>query len=105
VSDEPQFPEPTPLDAGRSWTAAFDSYNERTLDLYYIITLHEGGRPVARFMAELFPSWDVVDWAAARHRESLRRAIHEVAASGRTNTAYRGWRPNSLALDGPLPLS
>lgn len=104
-SDVPQFPERTPIDAGRSWTAAFDSYDERKLDLYYVVTLHEGDRPVARFVVCVFPWWNVEDWCDPAFRDHLRKDLHDAAATGRTNTAYEGSVAGWMAAGGRMPLS
>ena len=91
----PQFAERIPIDATRSWTAEFESFNERTLDLYYIVTVHDGVRPAATFIAEVFPWWSVEKWDDPAFVGRLRDALHEVAVTGRSNTAYRGYRPGT----------
>lgn len=47
----PRFAEPVVIDATRSWTATFDSYDQRNDNTYYIVTLMEAGREPRRFMA------------------------------------------------------
>lgn len=86
----PEFPEPTPLDTQRSWTAAFESYDQRNEDVYYVITLHEGGREVGRFIVEVFPHWAGDDWSVPEFEEGMRKALHVLAAAGKTNTSYIG---------------
>lgn len=80
MSDEfPQFEAQTPLSSTRSWTARFDSYNERTEDCYYVITIHEGSEPVARFMV-----------VVPADLPTLLSSLQELAAGGLSNTPYRG---------------
>ena len=86
----PKFATPTPLDAQRTWTAAFDSYDQRNDDLYYVISIHEAGREVTRFMVQLFPSWAGEDWAEPAFTEGLRAELQKHAAAGKTNTTYTG---------------
>ena len=38
------------LDGNRSWSATFDSFDQRTDDCYYVMTLQQSGRETARFM-------------------------------------------------------
>lgn len=42
-----------PLDDGRSWSATFDSWDERTDSAYYLVTLSDGGQAVATLMAHV----------------------------------------------------
>ena len=86
----PEFPEPTPLDTQRTWTAAFESYDQRKENVYYVITLHEGGREVGRFIVEIFPSWAGEDWSGPEFKEGLQKELHVLAAAGKTNTSYTG---------------
>jgi hypothetical protein len=94
----PGFTERVPIDAARSWTATFDSYNERTLDLYFIITTYEGDSAVGRFMASVIPLWSVESWDDPAYTADLRNALHAIAVAGHPNTEYRGWRPGALEL-------
>jgi hypothetical protein len=84
----PRFDEPTPLDATRSWTARFESYDQRNDDAYYIVTTHAAGRPTDRFMAQVMVA--VEDWTTPEFVDLVRRQLHAVAAAGRPNTDYRG---------------
>jgi len=86
----PAFDEPTPIDADRSWTAAFDSYDQRNEDAYYRATILDGDREIAHLMVviSLYPAGD--DWRGPGFIELLRRGIHEVVVSGESNTTYRG---------------
>lgn len=35
---------------GRAWSGTFDSYNQRTDEAYYFITIHEAGGDLPRFL-------------------------------------------------------
>ena len=86
----PQFSEKVPIDHTRSWTAVFESFDERKLDLYYIVTLYEEGKQADRFIVCVFPWWAGEDWADPTATCHLQEAIHAVAVTGRTNTDYKG---------------
>lgn len=86
----PAFAEPTALDVRRSWTAAFDSYDQRTDDAYYAVMLHEDGRAAAAFMARVDLSWAGEDWTGPGFADRLKRDLHDVALRGETNTTYAG---------------
>ncbi|GGM85778.1 hypothetical protein ACFFX1_29560 [Dactylosporangium sucinum] len=79
----PDFTTPDPLDGHRSWTARFDSFNQRTDDLYYVVSIHEDGRVVRRFVVNVWP------W------EDLAAALRRLAAGGVTNTDYPGYNLGS----------
>jgi len=81
---------PVPVDEGRAWLAVFDSYDPRTYDLYYIVTLLERGVPAARFVAAVFPYWDPEHWDHPAHVARLHAALRDAALAGRTNTSYAG---------------
>jgi hypothetical protein len=82
----PAFSEPTPIDAKRSWTATFDSYDQRNEDCYYVVTLSTG----ERFMVQVALYWAGDDWSGPGFAERLKQEIHKVAATGKTNTSYTG---------------
>lgn len=86
----PAFRDRSALDATRSWTAAFESWDQRKDDVYYVITLYEGEAAVARFMAQVSPPWVGERWDAPAYLERLRAELHAVAARGQGNTDYRG---------------
>lgn len=75
----PQFNEPT-------WSAKFDSYDQRNDDVYYIITLPDG----KRFMAQVSVAWAGDDWTTPEFTERLRKELERIAATGTTNTTHRG---------------
>jgi hypothetical protein len=90
----PRFDDPIPLDADRSWTATFDSYDQRNDDIYYVVTItgRDGSR--TRLVATTWPSWVGDDWTVPEFLPGLRRALHDVAARGESNTTYRpSWLP------------
>jgi hypothetical protein len=86
----PRFDEPTAIDERRSWTAVFESYDQRNEDIYYVVALAEDGREVARFMVRADQSRTGDDWTGPDFVEDLRRDLHRVAVTGRTNTGYTG---------------
>jgi hypothetical protein len=86
----PPYQEPTAIDARRSWTATFDSYDQRNDDVYYVVTVHEAGREAARFMVQVGLYWAGDDWTVPGFVERLTQELHKVAATGKTNTSYTG---------------
>lgn len=85
----PEFSEPVALADGRRWTAAFDSYDQRNEDVYYVITLHADGEPV-RFMAQAPLYWAGEDWSTPEFRTRLESELALVAKQGQSNTPYAG---------------
>jgi hypothetical protein len=86
----PQFNAPVTIDAQRSWTATFDSYDQRNDDVYYLVTLREDGREVARFMVQVGLYWAGDDWTGPGFAGRLHDELHKVAVTGKTNTSYTG---------------
>jgi endonuclease YncB( thermonuclease family) len=86
----PQFREPMPIDTQRSWTATFDSYDQRNDDVYYVVTIREGGTDVARFMVQVGLYWAGNDWTGPGFIKRLHQELHKVAVTGKTNTSYTG---------------
>lgn len=86
----PVFDELMVIDASRSWTAAFDSYDQRNDNCYYIITLHESGKPSRRFMAQIDVGWAGSNWTIPSFAARLRDRIGWVARAGVSNTSYSG---------------
>jgi len=86
----PEFSEPTAIDETRSWTATYDSYDQRHDVSYYTVTISEGGHQVGRIMAEvfMFPAGD--DWGTAEFVPYMHKEIHKIATEGTSNTEYRG---------------
>lgn len=86
----PAFPEAAAIDASRSWTATFDSYDQRNDNCYYIVTLLESGKEPRRFMAQVDVGWAGDVWTAPEFAARLRERIGWVARDGATNTSYSG---------------
>ncbi|GIH29385.1 hypothetical protein Aph01nite_76950 [Acrocarpospora phusangensis] len=86
----PEFCESTAIDASTSWTATFESYNQRLDDVYYVVTRREGTQPVTSFIVQVGLHWAGDDWRGPGFVQRLHRYIHEIAATGRTNTDYIG---------------
>jgi hypothetical protein len=86
----PDFFEPTPIDTSRSWTATFDSYDQRNDHAYYVVALCEDGAEVARFIVQVWLSPAGDDWTEPIFVPWLRDEIQRVAAAGKTNTSYTG---------------
>jgi hypothetical protein len=86
--DSPRFDSPQLLADGRTWTAKFDTFNERTYDIYYIIHVTGLDGSDTRIVAQL--SWDdgkpTDDDAAA-----IERALANIAETGVTNTTNQGY--------------
>lgn len=79
-----------PLDGGRTWSAKFDSYDQRNEDCYYLVTIHEGDRVVGSFMVQAGTEFAGDDWTGPAFLEELRKRLARVAATGQTNTTYTG---------------
>ncbi len=92
----PGFPDRNPIEGGRAWTAVFDSYDQRNDDCYYLVTLFDGESVVSQLMAQVGMWWAGDDWTSAEFLERLRKEIHSVAATGKSNTEYRGSLAGSL---------
>jgi len=79
----PSFPEPTPLDDGSSWSAALESWDERTGNVYYVLLRHEADGTVTQLMARTHE-------IPAGSLPHLTAALTRVAESKESNTDYRG---------------
>ena len=86
----PCFSEPMVIDPSRSWTAKFDSYDQRNDNCYYIVTLLESGREPRRFMAQVDVGWAGSDWTGPEFAARLRDRVDWVAREGAANTSYSG---------------
>ncbi|MBO3749501.1 hypothetical protein J5X84_25775 [Streptosporangiaceae bacterium NEAU-GS5] len=87
----PEFTSPTEIDAQRSWTAEFESYDQRHDDVYYIVTIVSGSESGdnLQLMAQIALWWAGDDWSGPEFAQCLHRAIH-VVATGESNTTYQG---------------
>jgi hypothetical protein len=89
-SEWPSF-EGVPLEGAKTWSASFDSYDQRTDDCYYLVTLFEEGRELARFMVVVFLAG--VNGGADSSTALAERLREELARHARTmksNTDYIG---------------
>jgi len=75
-----------PLVDGRTWSATFESYDERHDDVYYVVTLSDG----TDLMAQCSATFSSDAWIETEVRDTLRERIGRVAATGKSNTDYRG---------------
>ncbi|MFT3697788.1 MAG: hypothetical protein QM831_31905 [Kofleriaceae bacterium] len=80
----PRFADPQPLADGRTWTARLESYDQHYENIYYWITITETGVAAPPFIGQLSAPYENI-------RESLREGLAGIAASGVTNTEYRGY--------------
>ena len=87
--DWPQFSTPVTLPDGRSFTATFDSYDQRHEECYYRVTLGEG-ESASAFIAQVGTEWAGDDWSTPEFTAQLLDGIRRVAATGRSNTSYEG---------------
>jgi hypothetical protein len=86
----PEFSTQQPLDGGRSWTAAFDSYDQYRENCYYLVRIFDGEQWVDEFMACVDTTWMGDDWTVPTWLPELTARIAGIAASGKTNTDWRG---------------
>lgn len=86
----PQFLRPTRLGDGRSWTAVFDSFDQRNDDVYYYLTISEAGRDPSAFFARVSVPPEGEGAGGPALRALLREELHRLAESGRANTDYNG---------------
>jgi nucleoside-specific outer membrane channel protein Tsx len=84
----PQFSIPNSLKEGKSWTAVFDSYDQRNENCFYSITIHKKDTEPISFMGCLDYTWAVDGMSDAEIENGLRTRLAEVAQSGKTNTNY-----------------
>ena len=75
-----------PLGEGRTWAAAFDSYDQVRDIVFYVVTLGDG----TSFMVKIDLGWaaTIADWAGTELTDGLRKRLAEVAATGQTNTTH-----------------
>jgi hypothetical protein len=86
VSDPwPEFTN-EPIYGDRTWSATFDSYDQRNEDCYYVITLSDG----TAFMAQVSATFSTDQWIESEVTATLRARLGQVAETGKSNTTYRG---------------
>jgi hypothetical protein len=86
----PQFHERIQIDGTRSWTADFDSYDQKNDDCYYRVTIWEGDRDMAPFHVVVALDWACDDWTGPGFVARLRDELQKVARDGKPNTTYDG---------------
>jgi hypothetical protein len=84
-TDWPEFANEK-LDDGRRWSATFDSYDQRKDTVYYVVTLSDG----TSFMVAVSALLSTEQWNDEEARTTLGARLGRVAATGQTNTSYRG---------------
>ena len=87
------FETPQLLADALSWTAEYDSFDQRHNDVYFGIVLWRGGQEVDRFMVvvdEYVGKWDGQQrrFDATRARDHYRERLSAAAASGASNTEH-----------------
>ncbi len=83
----PQFDQPEALDDGRSWTARFESFDQRNDDVYYTVQLIADGA-TSSFLAKL--SYLGQDQDSDALATDFAGQLRDVATTGKTNTDYVG---------------
>jgi hypothetical protein len=91
----PAFDEPVVIGPRLTWTAVLESYDQRNDDVYYVVTLRRDDGDAVRFVVQVSLHWAGDDWTGPGFVERLRREIHTVASTGRTNTTYPGYGRSS----------
>lgn len=77
----PEFASNRPVDGGRSWTAAFDSYDQYRELCYYLVKIFDGDWQVGEGTAEVGTGFAGDDWATPAFESELRARIAQVAAA------------------------
>lgn len=85
----PELNEPQRLGWRVIWTAQFESYDQRSDDIYYVVTRRDGSEEPVRFIVRVWARPDL-PWDRPAFAESLRQDLAQVAATGQTNTSYTG---------------
>jgi hypothetical protein len=86
----PEFNTNMPLDGNRSWTAAFDSYDQHHEVCYYRVRIFEGEVWVSEFMVVITLEFAGDDWTLPGFLPELTDRLARAAAAGKTNTDYTG---------------
>ena len=71
-----------PLNAVRSWSATFESFDQRNDDCYYEVTIYEGDREVERFSITAGVGW-VKDgeWTSPTFVPKLQEQLQAIIAA------------------------
>lgn len=88
----PEYATKQPLGDGRSWTARFDSWDEFRDNCYYKVKLYRDDEVLGEFMVQIVTGWAGENFAVPTFEPELRRLIAEVAATGKANTDYLGYK-------------
>ncbi|MFT3706333.1 MAG: hypothetical protein QM817_01575 [Archangium sp.] len=84
----PDYSGRRPLPDGRSWTATFDSYDQYHEQVYFKVRLFQGEVWIAEFMVQAGTEWTGDNWNVPTFEPALTALLAELAAKGKTNTAY-----------------
>ncbi len=74
------FEKPTMIDEKKSWTAEFDSYNQRTEDVYFSVTIWEDDEAVNKFIVKSYRMGSDID-----ARNYIKADIHQAAIKEKNN--------------------
>ncbi|MDT3441048.1 MULTISPECIES: hypothetical protein [unclassified Pseudofrankia] len=77
----PEFARNETINGERSWTAAFDSYDQYRELCYYLVKIFDGDRPVGEVRAEVGTEFAGDDWTTPAFESELRERIAQVAAA------------------------
>lgn len=82
------FADPITLADGRTWTARFDSFDQRTDCCYYGLAV-TGPTGTSRFVVRVDIWWSESD-VEPKYRERLQDELSALARKGHTNTEWKG---------------
>ena len=83
----PAFPQPTKLSDVFSWTATYDSFDQRNDDCFYVITLHNSIGVDDQFKAKVWMHWAPdTSWDTPEFLAQLRGELHKIATDRISNT-------------------
>jgi hypothetical protein len=82
----PRFDGPVEITADRTWTALFESYDQRNEACYYVVSLHENGKISGQIMACVDVGWAGDDWTEPSFASHIKSNIHSVVCTGKSNT-------------------
>ena len=76
----PRFDKPIPLTERTSWTAVFESYDQRNEVCYYAVSLHGSAEGPRRIVARVDTGWAVEDWSTPDFTQRIQREISWIAS-------------------------